>query len=224
MKVNINRNALRAIALFAANDDVRYYLNAVCLQVRKDDVVLVATDGHRIAAYRLDKAKATAQEEPLLIGDYILPIAVVKQVKKAGRKDLPFVTVAITEPVIPEGLFAITDGEQTYGGKLVDAKFPEWLRVGPRSISGKTAQFNGHYVASFHKAIEILSGSSSPMVPVIGHNGDSAATVRFSDERFFGMLMPVRASLEPLKSAPAWALPVEKPSKKVEKPSKKKAA
>lgn len=48
--ITITRAQLRAALIFAADKDIRYYLNAVLLEVGEcGDCRLVAADGHRIA-------------------------------------------------------------------------------------------------------------------------------------------------------------------------------
>lgn len=41
-------NALKAAIVTAAKNDVRYYMNTVLLEVQREKVTLVSTDGHRI--------------------------------------------------------------------------------------------------------------------------------------------------------------------------------
>ena len=41
-------NALKAVIVTAAKNDVRYYMNTVLLEVQREKVTLVSTDGHRI--------------------------------------------------------------------------------------------------------------------------------------------------------------------------------
>lgn len=46
--IEINRTHLRAVTLFAAVKDIRYYLNGVCVHVTDTAVRLVATDGRAL--------------------------------------------------------------------------------------------------------------------------------------------------------------------------------
>ena len=41
-------NALKAVIVTAGKNDVRYYMNTVLLEVQREKVTLVSTDGHRI--------------------------------------------------------------------------------------------------------------------------------------------------------------------------------
>jgi DNA polymerase III sliding clamp (beta) subunit (PCNA family) len=49
MKVTIQQNTLKAIALFASDDQTRYSLNGVHIDARKDAATLIATDGRMLA-------------------------------------------------------------------------------------------------------------------------------------------------------------------------------
>lgn len=51
-KVNIDPRKLRAVALMAPKDEIRYYLNGVQIEITPDEVFYIATNGHALIAYR----------------------------------------------------------------------------------------------------------------------------------------------------------------------------
>src|SRR4051812_43815958 len=51
----INLRILAAAVPFASKDETRYYLNGVCLEIEPRAVTYIATDGHRMIAYRDEK-------------------------------------------------------------------------------------------------------------------------------------------------------------------------
>ena len=209
MKLNIDRSALRAVLKFAAEDDVRYYLNGVCLEVARDVAFLVATDGHRLGAVMIP----TLTGENLVPGSFIIPSALIKGVRKAGRKVPTDVEIIIETPDVVDSPVQVTDGEVKLSGKLIDAKYPDWRRISPQSVSGKVAQFNPAYLKSFLEARQELQGKDCPPVISVSHNGDSPALIDIEDPNFVGVLMPCRTRA-PLKAAREWALPVDKPEKR----------
>ena len=50
MKITVPANVIKALLLAASKQDVRYYLNAVCVDVTAKGAALVATDGHVLLA------------------------------------------------------------------------------------------------------------------------------------------------------------------------------
>jgi DNA polymerase-3 subunit beta len=66
MKITIDHSIIKALLICAAKQDIRYYLKGVCVDARANgDVVLVATDGHRLLAYpvAVDNIEALAPGE-----------------------------------------------------------------------------------------------------------------------------------------------------------------
>jgi DNA polymerase-3 subunit beta len=108
-----------------AQQDVRYYLNGMLLEITPEFVRTVATDGHRLALCTLHTAieGATARQS-------ILP-------RKGVLELVRFLTDSEQNIRISLGsnhLRAQTD-EFTFTTKLVDGKFPDYERVLPRSSS-----------------------------------------------------------------------------------------
>jgi DNA polymerase-3 subunit beta len=106
-----------------AQQDVRYYLNGMLLEVADKQLRAVATDGHRLAMCTLDS--------PLEVEGEVSVILPRKGVIELGR-------LLVDE----EGEIAIVVGNNhlrattagfTFTSKLVDGKFPNYERVLPRS-------------------------------------------------------------------------------------------
>lgn len=198
MKLTIDHSVIKALLICAAKQDVRYYLKGVCVDARANgDVVLVATDGHRMLAYPV----AADAIEALAPGEYIIPREALEAVKpcKAGRTTLP-ITIEIDvarrlENKITGATSAITP--------LIDGKYPDWRRVIPKSVSNEPAQFQADYIGDFGRVAELLGGKHGPM---IHHNGSSGAIVGNLGAAL-GVVMPMRLD-EPFNGLPAWALAV----------------
>lgn len=192
---SINRSYLRAIAQFAAQDDIRYYLNGALLELGPDGARLVATNGHMLGIINLE-THAGLVEQPL---ELVLPNSLLKAVKKSKRN--PNVQIVITE----EGnapLLELVDGPNSTFHKAIDGKFPSYRSAIPTgSFSGKVAHLDGEYMAAFKRAAVEL-GSQTPVVTV-SFNGTAPAGVHIGFPEFFGVLMPYRASTS-LESTPSW--------------------
>lgn len=179
--------ALKAISLFAPEDDVRYFLNGVLIDSTGTEVRLVATDGHCLALYRLQ------EEAP--VGRAILPIEDVKDTLKVPKtishKETPFeVEIQDTAVTVTHG-----NGFAVQRFNPIEGKFPDYLRVLPRTASGELAQFDPELLNRFAQADRVLGGlkrSDDPHV-YVHYNGNGGALVEcLHDKDFLGVVMPWR--------------------------------
>lgn len=152
--IEVTRAQIRAALLFAADKDIRYYLNGVCLHVGEcGDARLVATDGHRLAVVKVcDQSTATP-------GEYIIPREYLKAIKKASRTASQ--TVFLTIEGDSFRIFDIPENAILCGSKLIDGKFPDWQRVAtlPDFESLTPGAFNAAYLADIQKALKELGGN-----------------------------------------------------------------
>ena len=117
------KRLIDAVSFSMAQQDVRYYLNGMLLEIAPDFVRTVATDGHRLALCTLNTPVegATARQS-------ILPRkGVMELVRFLADSEQP-VKVMLGS----NHLRAQTD-DFTFTTKLVDGKFPDYERVLPRS-------------------------------------------------------------------------------------------
>jgi DNA polymerase-3 subunit beta len=117
------KRLIDAVSFSMAQQDVRYYLNGMLLEITPDFVRTVATDGHRLALCTLNTPVegATARQS-------ILPRkGVMELVRFLADSEQP-VKVMLGS----NHLRAQTD-DFTFTTKLVDGKFPDYERVLPRS-------------------------------------------------------------------------------------------
>lgn len=117
------KRLIDAVSFSMAQQDVRYYLNGMLLEITPEFVRTVATDGHRLALCTLQTPieGATARQS-------ILPRkGVTELVRFLADSEQP-VRVLLGS----NHLRAQTD-DFTFTTKLVDGKFPDYERVLPRS-------------------------------------------------------------------------------------------
>ena len=123
---NLEQSKLRRLiertSFAMAQQDVRYYLNGMLLEVSRNTLRAVSTDGHRLALCSM-----TAPIEQEDRHQVIVP-----------RKGILELARLLTDP---EGMVSIvlgqhhiraTTGEFTFTSKLVDGKFPDYERVLPK--------------------------------------------------------------------------------------------
>lgn len=215
MKLSIQSDVIKALLLVAAKNDVRYYLNGICVDARANgDVVLVATDGHRLLAVPV----AVDDIEDLAPGEYLIPRDVLAAVKpnKAGRTTFPLQLEITTPAPTPDPerpgvtvqarpTFTLT-GATSATGATIDGRYPDWRRVIPASTTGKPGQYNPAYIGDFGAVARLLTGKDT--YPIFHQSGASNALVSRLGANALGVLMPMRVDDDELAhpGLPAWAL------------------
>jgi DNA polymerase III subunit beta len=117
------RNLIDHVSFSMAQQDVRYFLNGMLLEVTRDHVRTVATDGHRLAMYTLPRG---AQD----LGDRLQAIVPRKGVQEIGR-----LLEDTDRPVslqVGSNHLRVAAGDFTLTTKLIDGKFPDYEKVVPR--------------------------------------------------------------------------------------------
>ncbi len=122
------RNLLEDTMLAMAQDDVRYYLNGLLLEVASNGGIrAVATDGHRLAlkeAYQNEDNESDFSKADQII----LPRKTVVELKRllTGGGDNETVTIEVNQKQ-----FRFMKDNLRLTSKLVDGKFPDYQRVIP---------------------------------------------------------------------------------------------
>ena len=117
-------NALKAIIVTAGKNDVRYYMNTVLLEVQREKVTLVSTDGHRITFATLTLNTGIEDTQIDLVLDRPDVERILKSVqvnKKLKTEELVIGWTGKTVTIAADGMsFDLTQ---------VDGNFPNWRRV-----------------------------------------------------------------------------------------------
>lgn len=126
------RKLIAQTVFCAPVDDIRTYLNGVCLEIEGDTITAISTDGHRMAV-----SSATLPEMNAAKASVIIPTGVAQAVlkilaedakgKSAPNESSSAVTLqfASTQAVISFGNFSIRT-------QLLEGKYPKWRNVLPR--------------------------------------------------------------------------------------------
>lgn len=110
-----------------AQQDVRYYLNGLMLEVTPDEVTTVATDGHRLALCQI-KLKTGLTENCQVI------------IPRKGIIELARLLEAVEDPVtiqIGKNHIRLVLPQVTFTSKLIDGKFPDYQQVIPANPDKK---------------------------------------------------------------------------------------
>lgn len=200
--VEIPVGAFKAVALAAAQQDIRYYLKGMLIEQAKDGLYLVATDGHRMHAMRV------RQDVVLPVGaQVIVPNDAIAKVKP--NRQMATLVVELADDLCSGALTYFGD---RFTWAAVEGKFPEWRRVLPREakLDGVGASLNTDYLADVAKAA-VLMGSkkgeaATPQLAFAGQRGAVRALIQGQPE-FVAALMPQihKDDGKPVAlSAPAW--------------------
>jgi DNA polymerase-3 subunit beta len=109
-----------------AQQDVRYFLNGLLLEVRSDEVVAVATDGHRLAYAQLRQDNAVDQERQAIIPRKMI-LELLKSLDPARNSPI--------ELALGDNQISLTIGQNRLISKLIDGKYPDYNRVIPKNNS-----------------------------------------------------------------------------------------
>jgi len=203
---------LHAVSLFVANQDVRYYLNGVCI----DQGHIVATNGHYMAAMPLgtkyDDIQIIIPDESIKA---FLKQFTPKQKRLLTSSEIEYATetnaknkdaiLAGTKNKIPYDLTAtISFDTETKNGVItckdkivyfsaIDGRFPNFKTVIPKTDDTEYHGFyNWDYMTLFSKASKILGGGSFGAAWLKENGKDAAKVVIPHCEEFIGVIMPMR--------------------------------
>ena len=134
-------NLLTRTSFSMAQQDVRYFLNGLLIEIHDDHILSVATDGHRLA-------KTQVMVEPLGIElvQSIIPRKAVIEIGKfldANSDDLVNVKLNTSHISIQSGNFMFIS-------KLIDGRFPDYEKVIP-------ANLDKHIIINRENLINILN-------------------------------------------------------------------
>jgi DNA polymerase-3 subunit beta len=134
-------NLLTKTSFSMAQQDVRYFLNGLLLEIHSDHILSVATDGHRLA-----KTKISVDQTDMDQVQSIIPRKAVIEIGKfldPGSENLVSVKLNASHILVESGDFMFIS-------KLIDGRFPDYEKVIP-------ANLDKQIVINRSNLIEILS-------------------------------------------------------------------
>ncbi len=159
---------LQQTAFAMANQDVRYFLNGLLLELDEGAIRCVATDGHRLAL-----AEAAFDQEEQVKHQIIIPRKGVLELQKLLKEAPEIIELHIGRNHISARL-----GSTQFTSKLIDGRFPDYNLVIPLDID-LTMQVNKDAARSAFQRASILSNEqykgvkfkiSPNKLVLIGHN------------------------------------------------------
>lgn len=188
---NLDVAVLKAANYAAADEETRYYLRGVCVEIAADCVTYIATDGHILFAHR------ALTDVNTMRGVYIIPSDTIDDIR-LGKKDITQATLERGD--YPKLILRTHNATRMTVFEPVDGTFPDWRRVTPAWSSGKTeCAYDPQLMIRLWKASKAMGGG----MPDLSPNDDKAALVLFGVAGTFGLIMPMRA-LEGSRESPDW--------------------
>lgn len=199
--IEVPAEYIAVLKLFAAQADLRNYLNGIAVEIGPVESRIVATDGARLGCFRV-KSEQPAVTEPLT--DICIPNHLLQHVKTKGRVSI---TVGAQIKHIDEkGEDANTlsrpvairyDGIVVTGNSF-DATYVDFRRVFPEStVSFKPAHYNAGYVGDLAKAWKLLHPKETCCAAILQNGDDNsksardyAALIDLCCPDFAGVIMP----------------------------------
>jgi DNA polymerase III sliding clamp (beta) subunit (PCNA family) len=185
IEINLDLTKLHAVALFAAKNGVRPYLNGVQVLATPTSTRLAATSGHSAGMH----VKALPPDmENTDTASVILPNELLAKCKPV-RGAVNFATIMIGDPH-PSWHLRLWDGALLPFAPL-EGKFPDLGRIIPReqSVTGMAPLgINIDLLEPFAKAAKML-GDKAELVAFSWCGADKATRVHLTDPGFIGVVM-----------------------------------
>jgi DNA polymerase III sliding clamp (beta) subunit (PCNA family) len=183
--MEINIRALKAVALAASIEETRYYLKGVNIEVKDNNLTMVATNGHLLMGMQFPTDAAPC--------NIIIPLDLIRRIKLVRKIDEAELEIEGTQ-------VTIRYAGGVYGAAVVDGSFPDWRRICPKEVNNEVAQFDVRYFETFYDAAKLMYPGENPRI-VVGHNGGDPALIGWYPDAL-GVLMPVRNITPP--TVPEW--------------------
>ena len=164
-------NLLANTQFAMAQQDVRYYLNGLLLEVTDKSIKAVATDGHRLAFDETDIKKSSEETRQIIV-----PRKGVTELIRLLQTSQHEANIRISKNHIQ-----ITSGNLSFTSKLIDGKFPDYQRVIPE-LSETVLTANREELKNSLARASILSNEKYRGVKV-GFSKDSLRILAHNPEK-----------------------------------------
>ena len=189
--LNLRTSTLPALLLTAAKNDIRPYLNGVCIHAHAGKVFLISTDGHRATVY--DATRDVEGDIPA-DGQWIVPTEFLKGIKTGKTPYEKPLHVQINKTHVQVSFF-----DATYSAALVDWTYPTdnllHRFLGQNLYTLKADAVRGYldpeYVYDALKQTQMIMGRKSKP-GLIGQGEDNPVIVTYGHAHWVGVIMPMR--------------------------------
>lgn len=124
-----------------AQQDVRYYLNGLMLELSDKQIIAVATDGHRLAF-----CQAKVDLDPGETRQVIIPRKAVNEISRLLEDSDDEIKVSLSENHI-----RINFSDVIFTSKLIDGKFPDYQQVIPQKCDNEVKSSQNNLYQAFNR-------------------------------------------------------------------------
>lgn len=135
----------------ASKDESRFTLNGVCFSFTEDGLDLVATDGHRLALYKVEYQGRIDK------GKYIVPIKAILELKKVLSDAIDVDIAVVGHNMFFEG------GQWSVQTRLLDGVFPDYTMVIPKEYMVEIVVPKEEFLESIKRVIVPIEESTKPV-------------------------------------------------------------
>lgn len=133
---------INTTAFSMAVTDARYYLNGMLWDISSHSFQCVATDGHRLAAYKSDIGYDANAGDHVSV---IMPNPAITKLASLLKSGVVKIDIGLNVVRIQGEKFSLIT-------KLIDGKFPEWERVIPKNLDKKAIINKADFSSALMKA------------------------------------------------------------------------
>jgi hypothetical protein len=201
--IELSRESVQAMLLFAASVDIRYYLCGLKVEATATATRLIATNGHVLAIHHAEKANKMAEPTQLIVPRKALELLLHASPKRKPKKGRLPINLAIERGAFGWWLRDFEAGVRI-GFDSIEGTFPDYARIVPKALSGEPCTLNPSYVGLMAKVAAAFG--REPHHVGIGSNGQNAAMVNIVGvPQFLALIMPMRAASPVVR--PGWFEP-----------------
>ena len=186
-EVLVQLGHLKALKLFVAKKDIRYYLNGVYVEFNKYNTIFVATDGHRLLSAAVYHNEVQHGRDTLGV---VIPIETIDALLKV-KSTLGAASISLeVENNVVTKIHIVNDVVKLETRPIV-GKYPDFRRVFPESVSYEAGNYDFTYLNDFNKAAEYISGVKNKKAS-LSQNGIKPALVDLDCVDCVGVISPLR--------------------------------
>lgn len=142
--------ALESVAYAMSSDETRYNLNGVYLDPRDGDLVLVATDGHRMAKRVLADVQVPGLDQGVIVGG-----AGVRHLMKLLGEE------GTGELAVENNCLIYRRPGLLFSARLIDGQFPDYTQVVPTDFKGTVFVKRSEATAAVHRMMLLMDKGRS---------------------------------------------------------------
>lgn len=195
-KFEIKTNILKAMNRFASTDGTRTILCGVHLEAKRNQTLLVATDGRRIAVLEIGEPAVDDFQ-------FTIPSALINALPAGTETELVYgpETGEIQANFSDFSVHAVAIESRG------QAQYPKWRQVipspWPKTLGNRHLSVNMQFLSEACRIGEELVGDAHTTITSAGHDGDPICIRR---QNFTAIVMPLRVTDDAALNPPTFAL------------------